>query len=251
MSSKTISIRHYDNGVLTDATSVQFDNGIVGVGGFGVRRQSNGEIILAAGTDLDHAGTGLYSKTITGLVAGQTYEYWLEVIYLDGPPLREERTFVAALEESTGSYASDSDLDDLRGIDNITAWSDIENTGNRNNDRIQRALDWSEMRIEQELGHIYSFPLSGLTSNDEEILRYWSAVLASWWLFKNRGQPDNEIRKHPYKADYDEVLADIWRYVGNERWFTATRQVDGQVGMSLATGNGNGLGHRDYILVNW
>lgn len=125
-----------------------------------------------------------------------------------------------------GLYADEGDLEDLRGVDAITSWSDLEGSNQRNSDRIQRALNWSDSRIQELLQNVYVFPLTNLTDNDKEVLRYWSAVFATYRLYIHRGQRDTgnsplTMGRNAFTPELQSVLDDIWKYQNQTRRFSA------------------------------
>jgi hypothetical protein len=64
--------------VPTDADSVVFSDA---GGDFGLRRTDTEEVLIPAGTALDHDGVGEYSYDLDDPEAGITYEYWIRVVY--------------------------------------------------------------------------------------------------------------------------------------------------------------------------
>lgn len=122
---------------------------------------------------------------------------------------------------AAGLYADETDLDDLRGIDNIDSWSDLENIGARNSARIQRCFNTGDTMIEKELERTYSFPLTNLGSADVELLSTWSSVITAYLLYTNRGlnqlTASGRTAGNPYKEEYQGVMDNIWLYANNKR----------------------------------
>lgn len=140
---------------------------------------------------------------------------------------------------AAGVYASIVDLDDLRGPDSITSWSDLANQGIRDYARIQRAFNRTDAMIQKELENIYLFPLNQamLTDADKMTLQVWSAVLTAYILYRNRGVASNNVtgkQINPFKAELDEVFDDIWEYRNLKRYLASTR-ITGGVKVAVAS----------------
>lgn len=88
---KTIRVTHRIGGVLTDYTSLVLRDGAAT---YGLRRTDTAAIVVAAGTALNHDGTGLYSLPVAGLTPGVAYDYWLERVYA-GATKRDQYNFIA------------------------------------------------------------------------------------------------------------------------------------------------------------
>ncbi len=93
MSTTTITRTFTIGGVLTDMTSVIFNDP---TGTFGVKRLDTGATIVAAGVALTHISTGVYSYTFTDPAYNLTYDFWVEFVYL-GNTYRVERTIAGTL----------------------------------------------------------------------------------------------------------------------------------------------------------
>jgi len=66
------------DGVLTDMTSVELSNEAATVG---VKRDDTDASVVAAGTAMARASTGVYTYTFTDPADDLTYTYWIEVTY--------------------------------------------------------------------------------------------------------------------------------------------------------------------------
>ncbi len=80
MSTTTITKKWYIDGNLTDPTGIVMSDPD---GGYGVRRKDNEAEVVADGTSMDKISTGVYQITFTDPAYDLTYEYWVEVDYLD------------------------------------------------------------------------------------------------------------------------------------------------------------------------
>lgn len=148
---------------------------------------------------------------------------------------------------AVGKYATESDLDDLRGADNITEWSDLTDAGTRDTARIQRAFDQTDAQIHAMLRHLYAVPLA-VSGDDGVIVGNWSTVLAAYWLYANRGQfdvdPETGKPRNQYQQDYDAVMEEIRLYRGGGQYklnVSPLRAVsDGPVTLQTPTGRPTG-----------
>lgn len=215
---RTLTITHRVDNVLTDLSSVPVlrDPTLV----FGVKAVISGAILVPANTPFIRDSLGIYSYDLTGLTSGTQYTAWVERVY-GGETKRSQIIWVASAIMASGLYADETDLDDLRGIDNITSWSDLENTGVRNSTRIQRCFNTGDTTIEKELERVYSFPLANLGSADTELLSVWSSVITAYLLYTNRGlnqlTASGRTAGNPFKEEYRGVMDDIWLYANNKR----------------------------------
>lgn len=80
-------------GVLTDADSPPVLRDPTAA--FGMRRADTLAIVVAAGTALTKVATGVYERTVTDLVVGVTYTYWIETA-IKGQPTRVEKSYTPA-----------------------------------------------------------------------------------------------------------------------------------------------------------
>lgn len=96
MSTKLITFKHSVSGVLTNATSVKLSDPTAA---YGLRRVSDGSVVVADAADFTHDSTGVYSYAASGLTAGVEYEYWIEWVY-GGATKRVDRLFTAGADTS-------------------------------------------------------------------------------------------------------------------------------------------------------
>lgn len=220
MITRTITISHRVDGVLTDLDSIPVLRDSTST--YGVKRNDDNSIVVAQNTPFvkDAMQLGTYSYDVQNLVAGISYTAAVERVF-GGETKRNLVTWTARAVVAAGLYANEDDLDDLRGIDNITNWSDLSNNNIRDSARIQRAFDSSDAMIEKELERVYSFPLASLSDTDAEMLRGWSSVITAYFLYRNRGlnqmTASGRPAANPFKEEYQGVLDDIWLYANNKR----------------------------------
>lgn len=215
-STRKFNIANRIGGVLVDLDSIPvFRDPTLS---YGIKENSSGAVVLVAGTPFVRQDVGLYTYEVTGLAAGLSYTAYIETVYL-GQTGRDPIIWTAGTLQATGLYANEDDLDDLRGSDNITAWSDLNDDNARNHSRIQRAFDSTDAGIQKCLERVYDFPLT-LSTVDAQILNTWSSVLTSYMLYTSRGVSSNTTtgrQINPYKTEMQEILDDMWLYQNNKR----------------------------------
>lgn len=148
--STTISFNLKVNGVLTDATSVVLSDP---TSTFGVRRTDNSGVVVAAGTVMNHDGTGQYSYTFADPSPGLTYESQIKYVY-GGNTFYEQKFNVGA----TGGYG----LTDLQKMVRYSARNSKDSTeyvGEQIDFAIQQAArEW--IRITKATRQLDSLTLS-------------------------------------------------------------------------------------------
>ncbi len=204
MSTKTLSITHKVDGVLTDATTLKLSDP---TGAFGVRLQSDQSVVVADGTDFVNDGMGLYSYEITGLTSGAVYEYWVETVY-GGTTKRVEGTFTAGGVSASGLWMTQDYLNTKYGAANQQILADMENQQNTNaiTATIQQAIDDSEDEvITNYLSDRYDMDNATLTDADKVTLRRLTGPITEQWLHENRGdrEKENPFEKSANKARQD------------------------------------------------
>lgn len=189
MSTKRIGISHKIAGVLTDFDSIPVlrDPTLA----YGLKRVDTSEVIVAAGTAFTHDGTGLYHYDADGLVEGVDYLAYIERVYA-GETKRDAYPFTAG-ESLTDTYSTRADIEDLYGVDNVSAWADLNNNGDETEieNRIARARTYAYEWINSKLR------AAGLTApstvdafDDFGLLNDIEAERAGAWLYLSRGKMD-------------------------------------------------------------
>src|SRR5687768_11429127 len=86
----TLEFKFKVDGVLTNATSVVLSDP---TGAFGVKRDDTDAVVVADGTAMTNASTGVYRHSFTAPAPGLTYTWYAEVLY-GGATYRFERAFL-------------------------------------------------------------------------------------------------------------------------------------------------------------
>lgn len=127
--------------------------------------------------------------------------------------------------EASSRYASQGDVEDVFGVENVRQWSNIENVDAETNaTRVQRALDWACDVIDNEFrGGPYALPLQVGTGRAE--LTDWAAKLAGIWLYRSRGHRDDDASG----AAYDQMETEVRIAIRNAK---DGRRLDAQLAYS-------------------
>lgn len=107
-------------------------------------------------------------------------------------------------------YSTQSDIEDVFGIDNVRTWSNLQNDiTDADTDRIARALVWADRYIDNRFrGSSYIIPLTPAAGVDglPEIVDL-SARLAGLWLYKSRPNRDAEdIFPEQTQKEVDDLI---------------------------------------------
>lgn len=146
MSTRTLSIVHKIDGVLTDfdSTPVLRDPTLA----YGVKAVLAGTVIVAANTSFVHDGTGLYSYVVTGLTAGLGYIAFVERVYL-GETKRSSTTWTAGVTDAEGYYAKHAKMQRRAGIHNLALYSQLDNDAtSEDEDNLQNAMDEADRYVD-------------------------------------------------------------------------------------------------------
>lgn len=123
-----------------------------------------------------------------------------------------------------GLYASICDINDQFGGNNVIAWSDLNNTGEVDDSRIQAALNWADSTIISMFRNYgnYTTPLAP-TGTDALIVTRWDAILAGTWLYLSRGLRDeDQLGNHLLKMQ-QQVMDEINDYRSHNKLNAAQR----------------------------
>src|SRR5580658_8315780 len=124
-------------------------------------------------------------------------------------------------------YAAQSDIEDIFGITNVAAWSQLDPTqppGTADTDRIQRALDYADARLIAffRIHGNYATPLVPLNS-DVDLVTRWDATLAGVWLYESRGLRDDTKDGNKFTAMARQTIAEMGAYRAQDKLDAARR----------------------------
>lgn len=120
MSTLRVSITIKKNGVLADADSTPTLADAAGA--FGIRRVSDGVVVVASGTAMTRQSLGVYTYDFASAVAGVVYEWSARAVIDSVPYYKQETASVAEL--TSTSYLTVTDADALAAtLPLVTAWS--------------------------------------------------------------------------------------------------------------------------------
>lgn len=218
MATNTLQFEFRVGGVLTNATSVVLSDP---TGAFGVRRTDTSAVVVADAVAMTNAATGVYTYSFTEPATGLTYEWYAEWVYA-GVTNRAQfystgsTTDLSAVE---GDYIDGQDIANKFGTDNVTKWSQLDNTlTTANTTRIASAISYAEAEINGFFRDSrYAVPLafnSGSAIRDD-----WAATIAGVWLYGNRGQQDDV---NQYAEMLNATYADMRAYKAGVKRLDAT-----------------------------
>lgn len=89
------------------------------------------------------------------------------------------------------TYCTQSQIEDVFGIENVKQWSDLDNSGATNKDRIERAIEVVSERIDDVVRITnYKIPLADEDAAISVSLSDLAATMAGIWLYEARGSQD-------------------------------------------------------------
>jgi hypothetical protein len=184
----TLRKRHTYNGVLTDYTSLVFSDP---TGTFGLRRVSDGTVVVADSTPYVKTSTGVYEYTTPALIAGEPYEYW-EYWSYGGETDRRQVFFTAA---SATHYGSRAGMEGWYGTGNLAAWADLNANGNATEiaAQVENGLTYADNLIDLlaiEAGLTPTLTSAALGTARYNLLVKLANELAGAWCYFNRGELD-------------------------------------------------------------
>ena len=125
-----------------------------------------------------------------------------------------------------GRYIVKSDVEDQFGIDNVIVWSDLSGTGSVDDNRINRAIDYAEDRIDDWFrGGRYAIPFV-FSAGIPQTVKFWASVYAGAWLYRSRGIRDEDAGERINVLEKGEggvggVDGEIREYMANIRQLNA------------------------------
>jgi hypothetical protein len=113
------------------------------------------------------------------------------------------------------NYATQSDIEDIFGPENVAAWSRYESpppTGSTDTTRVASALALADAEINAHFtGGPYALPL--VCAVCQPVVTYWAAVLAGVWLYGSRaGTSYIDYAGNRYLALRNAVYQDMDAY---------------------------------------
>jgi hypothetical protein len=126
---------------------------------------------------------------------------------------------------ASGRYAAQSDIESQFGVNNVAAWSQLDNTQTTANvARIQLALNFADARIISTFAGFgnYATPLAPI-GTDVALVTRWAAILAGAWLYQSRGLRDDDPQGDHVARLASEVESEMLRYRSVEKLAAARR----------------------------
>jgi len=120
------------------------------------------------------------------------------------------------------AYITQSNIEDLFGVQNVAEWSNLENDGTgADTDRIESAIEYAESYVDDRLrGGPYTVPIVGL-SGTPRVLVDWCSKIAGAWLYNSRPPHAREFDR---MANVTEgIESEIDSYMGGGRVMNAAK----------------------------
>ena len=119
----------------------------------------------------------------------------------------------------TTYYSTQTDLQNHFGTDNITKWSNLDNTSTSvNTTRIGLANAYAYGYINDRFrGSKYAIPFTGTFP---AVLVVWAARLAAIWLYESRGQSDENEEGNKLEDKREDVDKEISEYLAGQKNFS-------------------------------
>jgi len=125
------------------------------------------------------------------------------------------------------SYATQSDIENVFGKDNVAKWSNLEGESDIDTIRIAAALAYAAEDIENRFRNgKYAIPFSPVPV----VIKHWVSTLAGLWLFESRPDYKNarEEQIAGFKDMRDNLDIEIEAYVSGQRQLTANKRRGSQ-----------------------
>lgn len=203
MSTTTINLRAYTDGVPTDLTSIKLQDES---GTYGLRRIDNQAVVVASGTALTRLALGVYQHSFTDPAASLDYEYVLRIItggntyYYPRTTTDNSTVNLVYAIPTTGHYSSQAEAARIMGqfaIDlSMEDW-DAEDTRDVWDDLLTEVDEIINSYI------AYKYPIN---SFDNQFLRRRATKLVCYKLSGRRGNPNVYAREY---AEAMEALEDV------------------------------------------
>jgi hypothetical protein len=115
-----------------------------------------------------------------------------------------------------------ADLENWFGESNIQVWSDLENSGSTDTDRVAAAIGVGQDKVRDAFrGSAYAVPFNSLEGTLYPV-KDWMVKLAGHWLYFSRGMRDTEPDER-MRAMAEEVEREMREYQDGRRWLNAER----------------------------
>lgn len=119
-----------------------------------------------------------------------------------------------------GTYISQTDVENVFGVDNIRTWSDIDASGSTDETRVAKGISVAEEDVENRFrGGDYAVPFSSAV----ETLKDFMAKLAGLWLYENRPKYSSDENNEYYSSMREQIEMDIESYTSGQRKLNITR----------------------------
>lgn len=119
-----------------------------------------------------------------------------------------------------GTYISQTDVENVFGVDNVKTWSDIDASGSTDTTRVAKGISVAEEDVENRFRDgDYAVPFSSAV----ETLKDFMAKLAGLWLYENRPKHSSDDNNEYYAKLREQVDIDIEAYTSGQRKLNINR----------------------------
>lgn len=203
-----------------------------------LKRSDTNEAVAGVGTPaaFSDEGDGVWSFTFAAPEEGLHYHYTCRLTWDDGTTTDLTGTLDDLSSQAAGRYVTQAFMEEVRGTANIREWSAKGDEAETDVRAVQAAIDAAESRIDAELGRMYWVPLTNLTDADALAVRLIAEPLASYNLYMQRGEPqeDDNVAGDLERAR-DEALALLVRYRRGELTLPSATRSRGNGSISVAS----------------
>lgn len=116
------------------------------------------------------------------------------------------------------AYIAEADIQNVFGVDNVTAWSDLQGTAVKDTTRIAASIAYADEQIDNRFRDgLYEIPFSPVCVT----VKHWAAVIAGLWLFESRPLHNRDPDKDEgFEHLRDEVELDMQAVVSGQKRLT-------------------------------
>jgi hypothetical protein len=127
-----------------------------------------------------------------------------------------------------GRYIQQSDIESVFGTDNVSTWSNLQNTGAAaDTARVAAAIDYAEASVEDRFrSSSYAVPFVGIGVAVPVVLKDWMTKLAGIWLYESRGWRGKDEDALRFGGLASQVELQMDSYLSGQRRLQAQRNTE-------------------------
>jgi hypothetical protein len=227
MSSRNVKFRYNLNGVPTDVTTAVLRDP---TGAFGLRRVSNGAVVLPQNTAIPRISAGRYLLAVPGLTAGVQYEYWVEWT-VGGETDRRQKFFTITSDvDPVSRYTTYPRFIRKWGTKVVAEATQKESKALEPNlEVVQDAFEFADDEIDTELqGGVLKVPLdfTAWAGYIPAKVKNWADTLALAYAFETRGWQERKNERHRMVGLSQSVYQELQLYKNGLKQMNAATSAD-------------------------